>query len=121
MKRLGLEEPPFKYPRTYHLLDASVGTGGSRGSAVTRDDLLLSKDELKKFIGGNTVIIEEKIDGSNIGISLGPSYVFRVQNRSHFVNAKTATQFKKLDDFLSNNAAGLHKVLGGTPGGRTLF
>eukprot|EP01004_Peranema_trichophorum_P001887 NODE_1245_length_2050_cov_12.893098_g1053_i0.p1 GENE.NODE_1245_length_2050_cov_12.893098_g1053_i0~~NODE_1245_length_2050_cov_12.893098_g1053_i0.p1 ORF type:complete len:651 (-),score=136.80 NODE_1245_length_2050_cov_12.893098_g1053_i0:46-1998(-) len=83
----------FKFPRTSHLLDAG-------GSGVGRDDLLLSADDIKRFLG-KVITVEEKVDGANLGISLGKNYEIMFQNRSHYINSETATQFKSLDHWSS--------------------
>ena len=45
---------------------------------------------------------------------------FRVQNRSHFVNASTHAQFKALDSWLERNRDDLLRVLG-EPGRLIVF
>jgi hypothetical protein len=47
-----------KYPRTPHLF-------GSKG---TDDDKHLSEAESQRFISDESLIVEEKIDGTNVGI-----------------------------------------------------
>jgi atypical dual specificity phosphatase len=78
-----------KFPRTPHLLDAG-------GGAVTRDDLVMSADDAAAWLGGATVVVEEKVDGANLGVSLAADYSPLFQNRSHFVGSESATQFKGL-------------------------
>jgi hypothetical protein len=51
---------------------------------------------------------------------MAPDWTFRVQNRSHFVNASTHTQFKGLDTWLERHRADLMAILG-EPGQRILF
>jgi hypothetical protein len=48
----------IKYPRTPHLF-------GSKG---TDDDKHLSEAESNRFIADESLIVEEKIDGTNVGI-----------------------------------------------------
>jgi predicted kinase len=62
----------FKFPRTHHLLD--VG-----GSSVSRDDLLLDAFELKDYFGPNSkpLLIQEKVDGANLGISITKDFEVR--------------------------------------------
>jgi atypical dual specificity phosphatase len=66
------------------------------------------------------VIIEEKIDGANMGISIDPN-TFQVifQNRSHYVSAGYATQFKKLNIWENKHREDLFKIL--VPGRHILF
>ena len=111
----------FKFPRTKHLFDAG-------GSGVSRDDLLMDAGEEKLFYtqrGGQgrgrqqLVAIEEKVDGANLGISIGVDMKLYVQNRSHYVNSKTHKQFSSLDAWLSENSPALYDIL--EPGRHVLF
>ena len=118
----------FKFPRTRHLFDAG-------GSGVSRDDLLMDPGEEAAFYtktaakkgkggaaaskkagagngNGTLVAVEEKVDGANLGISLGEDLQFMVQNRSHYVNSKTHKQFAPLDSWLTENSPGLFQVFG---------
>lgn len=103
-----LPERPFihKFPRTRHLFNI--------GSA-SRDDLILSSSDAQAFLQASdpatTIIVEEKVDGANLGISLDSSGTFKVQNRSHYVNSKSHAQFKKLDKWLDDHHEGLGAVL----------
>ena len=111
----------FKFPRTRHLFDAG-------GSGVSRDDLLMDAGEEAAFYsqpagggrrrghGGQQqqqqlVSLEEKVDGANLGISVGEDMKLWVQNRSHFVNSKTHRQFSCLDSWLEENSAALYELL----------
>lgn len=58
----------------------------------------------------NRVIIEEKVDGSNLGISITEDYQIRFQNRSHFVTSASATQFKGLDNWVTQHP-GIWQIL----------
>jgi len=104
----------FKFPRTRHIFDM--------GSA-TRDDLLFSPDDAKIFFNkGHVVTIEEKVDGANLGFSLGPNYEIRAQNRSHYVNASSHRQFGQLDSWIEEHRQGLLGILGiEEPGRFVLF
>ena len=93
-----------KFPRTIHLFDAG-------GEAVTRDDLVMSASDGAAWLKDATVTVEEKIDGANLGVSLGSDYAPLFQNRSHFVNCASATQWKGLDRWWSENSTMLCQVL----------
>lgn len=81
----------LKFPRTPHLF--------SYGSA-TRDDLVFTDQEARHFLQQpGTFVVEEKIDGANIGISVGPNFELLFQNRSHFVNSSSQTQFRNLESW----------------------
>ena len=108
----------FKFPRTKHLFDAG-------GQGVSRDDLIMDAGEEALFYARrgaqqpSTVIIEEKVDGANLGISIGFDMKLNVQNRSHYVNSKTHRQFSCLDRWLEEHSAALYEVL--EPGRHVLF
>jgi len=64
--------PLLKFPRTHHIADLG-------GSAVTRDDLIFSKQQAEEWLSHGTTIVEEKVDGANLGISIDPETMqFRV-------------------------------------------
>ena len=95
----------FKFPRTHHV----VNTGGS---AVTRDDLVMTGGDLGRFVGsGHVVIAEEKVDGSNLGFSLSKDYEVKAQNRSHWVCANSHSQFKGLEKWLEEHSWALCQLL----------
>ena len=77
----------FKYPHTPHLLWL--------GSRPCRDDKVLSPDEAGAFLDG-VITVEEKVDGSNIGFSLGESGALRVQSRGNFLSQRSHPQFQPL-------------------------
>ncbi|CAD0112207.1 unnamed protein product [Aureobasidium uvarum] len=103
-----IPQKPFihKFPRTRHLLNI--------GSA-SRDDLILSSSDAQAFLHPSdpftTIVVEEKVDGANLGISIDSSGAFKVQNRSHYVNSKSHSQFKKLDKWLDDHYEALNTVL----------
>lgn len=92
-------EPPevgplgfFKFPATPHVLDLTAGR------ALTESDWLLTPGEAERFFDGRSVlVVEEKIDGTNLGISLTADYEPLFQNRSHYVMSSYATQWKAVD------------------------
>lgn len=61
-----------KYPHTPHLL--WLGTGSPRA------DKIMSKAEAEAFLSG-PVVVEEKIDGANLGLSVGPDGRIRASGR----------------------------------------
>lgn len=56
------------------------------------------------------IVVEEKVDGANLGISITADYQIQFQNRSHYVNSATATQFKGLDKWVTQHP-GIWQVL----------
>lgn len=92
----------LKFPRTRHIINLG---------AMTRDDLLYSAAEQKDFLKMD-LIIEEKIDGANLGIFLDKTTMkLMVQNRSHFVNSSYHEQFKLLDKWITSHSAELFEIL----------
>lgn len=105
--------PMAKFPRTPHIFDAG-------GHAVTRDDLLLGPAEVARFYSGGDVVIEEKVDGANLGISIKQSdYRIYYQNRSHFVCSTSASQWKALGSWERKHAHEIHSML--EPGRHILY
>ncbi|KAG8990485.1 hypothetical protein FRB90_001749 [Tulasnella sp. 427] len=101
----------FKFPRTPHLLNLG---------AATEDDLVMAPVELAPTLGQalvtqNHVVITEKVDGANLGISLSPERSLLVQNRSHYVNSATHEQFKKLGGWLEEHREELYAILDTDP------
>jgi len=68
-------EQMFKYPRTRHL-------EGSREQKGDEDLSVVKFDEIR----GNYLVLEEKVDGANCGISFGADGRMCLQSRGHFLN-----------------------------------
>ncbi|KAJ3003079.1 hypothetical protein HKX48_001969, partial [Thoreauomyces humboldtii] len=105
-----------KFPRTRHLFDM--------GSA-TRDDLVLSSHEVSTFLSQTTsppttLILEEKIDGANLGISIdATTHVIHLQNRSHRIDGHSHAQFRRLPLWIERHDGDLRKVV--RPGRDVLY
>jgi atypical dual specificity phosphatase len=91
----------LKFPRTRHLLNL--------GSA-TRDDLLIPPDDVKRIFLNREVLVEEKIDGANMGLSIVDCKIV-AQNRSHYVSADYHVQFKHLDKWIHQHSPVLWEIL----------
>jgi hypothetical protein len=57
------------------------------------------------------MVIEEKVDGANLGLSLGDDGRLRAQSRGHYLDARTEGQWKPLWRWLSHRAERLTAVL----------
>lgn len=68
-------EQIFKYPRTRHL-------EGSREQIGDEDLKCVKLEEIK----GKYLVLEEKVDGANCGISFGGDGKMFLQSRGHFLN-----------------------------------
>jgi hypothetical protein len=92
----------FRFPHTPHL--AWLGQG------IPRDDKVLSRAEAQALLLGE-VVVEEKLDGANLGISLAPDGGLRAQNRGQYLGAPFAGQFSRLPAWLAMHESGLRAVL----------
>jgi hypothetical protein len=72
-----------KYPRTPHLF-------GSKG---TDDDKHLGEAESRRFLADETLIVEEKIDGTNVGIHFTPAGQMVLQCRGHLITEGMHPQY----------------------------
>ena len=72
-----------KYPRTPHLF-------GSRG---TDDDKHLSEVESLGFLVDHSLIVEEKLDGTNVGIHFTPDGKMALQCRGHLITEGMHPQY----------------------------
>lgn len=81
----------FKYPATPHL---AVLT-----DMDIRGDKVMSEAEREAFLDGE-VVIEEKVDGANLGISFSPDGAVRLQNRGEYLHDPLVGQWKPLAGWL---------------------
>ena len=72
-----------KYPRTPHLF-------GSRGTA---DDKHLGESESLRFVADRSLIVEEKIDGTNVGIHFAADGKMALQCRGHLITEGMHPQY----------------------------
>ena len=73
----------IKYPRTPHLF-------GSKG---TDDDKHLGRRESEAFIADPSLIVEEKIDGTNVGIHFTTTGRMVLQCRGHEITEGMHPQY----------------------------
>lgn len=82
----------FRFPHTPHL--AWLGQG------EPREDKVLGPDDVRAILSCE-VVVEEKVDGANLGLSVDPSGALRAQNRGAYITADhTPPQFKTLERWL---------------------
>jgi len=72
-----------KYPRTPHLF-------GSKG---TDDDKHLNEDDSGRFLADPSLIVEEKIDGTNVGIHFSTDGQMVLQCRGHVITERMHPQY----------------------------
>jgi hypothetical protein len=73
----------IKYPRTPHLF----------GSEGTDDDKHLGEAESNRFIADDSLIVEEKIDGTNVGIHFSDEGELVLQCRGHLITEGMHPQY----------------------------
>jgi ATP-dependent RNA circularization protein (DNA/RNA ligase family) len=82
----------FRFPQTPHL--AWLGRG------APRDEKILSVEQIEILLNSN-IVVEEKLDGANLGFSLNFDNDLLVQNRGQYVRAPYSGQFVRLHDWLN--------------------
>ena len=92
----------FRFPHTPHL--AWLGEG------APRDDKVLHNNEALSLLA-NDVVVEEKLDGANLGFSLAPDGNLRAQNRGQYLLEPHSGQFARLPSWLAQHGEKLHAVL----------
>lgn len=95
--------PFFRFPHTPHL--AWLGQGSPR------DDKVLSPSDADETLN-EEVVVEEKIDGANIGFSVETSGIFRMQNRGQYLEPPFSGQFARLASWLVPHRESLVAALG---------
>jgi len=93
----------YRFPRTPHI--AWLGTG------TPRDDKVLSSVEVGELLHG-AVVVEEKLDGANLGFSTGPDGRLRAQNRGQYLVDPYGGQFQRLPEWMAVHGQGLTGALG---------
>ncbi len=93
----------FKFPHTPHL--AWLGPGQAR------DDKLLSDRELEAFLDAK-IVVEEKVDGANVGLSVAPDGGVRAQSRGEYLGRSRHPQFDPLWAWLASRERVIAGVLG---------
>ena len=95
-------EDIIKFPRTQHLINLG---------SMTSDDILIN-DKIKQYFVNTYVTVQEKIDGSNMGISYDPEICqFVVQNRSKVITSGYHAQYSRLDNYLNDHYNDLYNLL----------
>jgi len=92
-----------KYPRTPHLF-------GSRGSD---DDKHMGEAESLRFVADGSLIVEEKIDGTNVGIHFTPDGKMALQCRGHLIAEGMHPQYDLFKQWASVKRPVLEDLLGG--------
>jgi ATP-dependent RNA circularization protein (DNA/RNA ligase family) len=92
----------FRFPHTPHL--------AWLGQNAPRDDKVLSPVEAQALLASD-VVVEEKLDGANLGFSLASNGSLRAQNRGQYLAEPHAGQFARLPAWLAQHGDALRSVL----------
>jgi hypothetical protein len=85
----------YRFPHTPHL--AWLGAGSPR------DDKVLAPAEVAAFLA-HSLVVEEKVDGANLGFSVSEEGELRAQNRGSYLAKESAhPQFKPLWPWLARH------------------
>lgn len=82
----------FKFPTTPHL--------AILGDVQVRGDKVMSEFERNDFLM-HELVVEEKVDGANLGISFDPDGKIHAQNRGNYLHLPGTGQWKKLAEWLA--------------------
>jgi len=82
----------YKFPSTPHLT--------LLGDVEVRGDKVMSESERNEFLR-HELVVEEKVDGANLGISFDAEGNIRAQNRGAYLHLPSTGQWKKLSEWLS--------------------
>jgi hypothetical protein len=92
----------IKFPRTPHLVWPI--------DRPPKDDRVLSVAESAAFLAGD-VVVEEKVDGANIGLSLDARGAICVRNRGSWIERGAHAQFQPLWAWIANRHSALTEIL----------
>lgn len=93
----------FRFPHTPHL--AWLGEGSPR------DDKVMTVEEAESFLA-HAVVLEEKVDGANLGFSVSSDGGVRAQNRGQYLHRPFSGQFARLNGWLAIHEDALFEALG---------
>lgn len=93
----------FRFPHTPHIAWLAEGS--------PRDDKVLAPGEVAELLAGD-VVIEEKLDGANLGLSVSPEGFLRAQNRGQYLSQPFHGQFARLGPWLTAHEDRLFDALG---------
>lgn len=98
-----MSEAFFKFPHTPHLVWL--------GDKSPRADKVLPSTEAAALLQGD-VRVEEKVDGANLGLSVGPADDIRAQNRGSWLRPGGHAQFAALWAWMDERKTRIAEALG---------
>ncbi|KVZ52276.1 DNA ligase [Burkholderia ubonensis] len=93
----------FRFPHTPHLIWL--------GADEPRGDKVLSPGGVRKLLALE-VVVEEKLDGANLGFSVSPAGKLLAQNRSNYLVGPYTGQFSRLRSWMPVHEESFIKALG---------
>lgn len=94
----------YRFPHTPHI--------AWLGREKPRDDKILAPSEVSELLAGE-VVVEEKVDGANLGFSVGADGRLNAQNRGSYLELEAPKgQWKPLKRWLSTRREALVEALG---------
>ena len=84
----------FRFPHTPHIAWLGIDS--------PRDDKVLDSDQAQALLAGE-VVVEEKIDGANLGLAVTANGEIRAQNRGQYLTEPCAGQFSRMGAWLSQH------------------
>ena len=81
------------------------------GEGSPRDDKVLSSQEVHELLS-REVVIEEKVDGANLGISFDSTGELKIQNRGQYLSSPFQRQFRELSTWIAPHTESLFDALG---------
>lgn len=100
-----------KFIRTKHIIKLK---DPKDESAREREDLIWTEKELTDFLK-HDLVIEEKVDGANLGIFIDEDNNIIIQNRSHYIHPGYHKQFATIDKWKYAHEDDIRQVLGNNP------
>lgn len=97
-----MKDDYFKFPSTPHLV--------LLGAVDVRRDKVMSESERNEFLR-HELVVEEKVDGANLGISFDDEGNIRTQNRGAYLHLPSTGQWKKLGEWLAPRTNALFEQL----------
>ncbi len=95
----------FKYPKTVHM----------SGSSVVDDDVVVNPNDWKILLKngiGKKIVVQEKVDGANVGVHFEQEWMPIIQKRSGLVGTSEKPQYDVWRNWCYENMEALWEVLG---------
>lgn len=97
-----MSEPFLKFPSTPHLTVL--------GPQQVRDDKVMEEAERAEFLQ-HELLVEEKVDGANLGVSFSPAGDVMLQNRGSYLRPPFTGQWKHLAAWVERKTEALFDAL----------